>query len=185
MSSEVGSGQVAVVAVLDEAAPFEALPLDARSRPVGLGAGEGHPVRDDPVVLGGPDGEATPAAADVEERLVGLEAELAADEVHLVFLRLLELAVGLAVVGAGVEHERVEEERVEIVGYVVVVGDGLGVPPLRALPHDSASFIPKIPSKTIRRLARPRRSTSRTTSLATAAGNRSSWRSSQPGSPRP
>src|SRR5437867_11363698 len=97
-------GQVAVVAVLDDTAAFETLPLDARGRPVGLGAGEGHPVRDHSVVLGRPDGEAAPAAADIEERLAGLEPELAAAAVYLVFLRLLQLAVGLGVLGGSGGH---------------------------------------------------------------------------------
>src|SRR6266545_1842542 len=108
----------------------EAFPLDAVGGPVGLGPRERHAVRRDAVVLSGPDGEAAPAAADVEERLARLELELAADEIDLVLLGLLELAVGIAVVGAGVEHERVEKEGVEGVRHVVVVRDGLSVPPL-------------------------------------------------------
>src|SRR5712691_2650572 len=122
--------QVAVVTVLDEAAPLETFALDARGGPVGLRLRQRHPVRRDAVVLRGPDGEAAPAAADVEKRLPRLEPELAADEIDLVLLRLLELAVGVAVVGARVEHERVEEQGVEIVRHVVVVRNGLGVPPL-------------------------------------------------------
>src|SRR5262244_836811 len=178
-------GQVAQVAMLDEAASLESLALDARHGPVRLGFGKRHSVRGDPVVLRRPDAEPTPAAADVEERLPRLEPELAADEIDLVRLRLLELAVGLAIVGARVEHEGVEEERVEVIGHVVVMGNGLGVPSLGALPHDSASFIPKIPSNTMRRRANPRPSTTRTASRASPAGSRSSWRPSQSGSPRP
>src|SRR5262249_9057713 len=178
-------GQVAQVAMLDEAASLEALALDARHGPVRLGFGKRHPVRGDPVVLRRPDAEPTPAAANVEELLPRLEPELAADEIDLVRLRLLELAVGLAVVGARIEHEGIEEERVEVIGHVVVMGDGLGIPSLGAPPHDSASFIPKIPSNTMRRRANPRPSTTRTASRASPAGSRSSWRPSQPGSPRP
>src|SRR5215510_12572869 len=176
--------QIAQVAMLHEAAPLETFALDAGHGPVRLGLGEGHPVRGDAVVLHGPDAEPTPAAADVEERLSGLEAQLTAHEIDLVGLRLLELAVGLTIVGAGVEHERIQEEGVEVVGHVVVMGDGLRIPSLGP-PHDSASFIPKIPSNTMRRRASPRASTARTASRASPAGSRSSWRPSQPGSPRP
>src|SRR5215510_8023081 len=178
-------GQIAQVAIFHEAAPLEALALDAGHGPVRLGLGEGYPVRGDAVVLHGPDAEPAPAAADVEQGLSGLEAELAAHEIDLVDLRLLELAVGLTVVGAGVGHERIQEEGVEVVGHVVVMGDGLGIPSRGPSPHDSASFIPKIPSNTMRRRASPRASTTRTARRASPAGSRSSWRPSQPGSPRP
>ena len=56
-----------------------------------------------------------------------LEADLAADEVELGELGVLE---GLGAVGeqrAGVGHRLIEEEREELVGDVVVVADGLGV----------------------------------------------------------
>jgi len=122
--------QVAVVAVLDEAAPLEAKGLDAGGGPVGLRLGERHPVRRDAVVLRGPDREPAPAAADVEERLARFQPELAADEIDLVLLRLLELAVRIAIVGAGVEHERVQEQGVEVVRDIVVMRDGLSVAPL-------------------------------------------------------
>src|SRR5262245_13132328 len=178
-------GQVAQIAMLDEAASLESLALDARHGPVRLGFGKRHPVRGDPVVLRRPDAEPTPAAADVEERLPRLEPELAADEIDLVRLRLLELAVGLAVVGAGVEHEGVEEECVEVIGHVVVMGDGLGVPSLGALPHDSSSSTPTLPWRRSRRPATPRPSTAGTACRASPAGSRWSWRSSQSGSPRP
>src|SRR5262245_7452584 len=61
--------QVAEVAVLDAAAPLEALPLDARGGPLGLRARQRHAVRGHAVVLGRPDAEPAPPAADVEERL--------------------------------------------------------------------------------------------------------------------
>jgi hypothetical protein len=126
-----GAGrQVAVVAVLDEAAPLEAKGLDAGGGPVGLRPGERHPVRRNAVVLRRPDREPAPAAADVEECLAGLQPELAADEIDLVLLRLLELAVRIAIVGAGVEHERVQEQGVEVVRDIVVMRDGLSVAPL-------------------------------------------------------
>ena len=65
-----------------------------------------------------------PMSSSVSPRL---QPQLSAHEVELVVLRLLELAVGVAVVRAGVDHERVEEERVELVRDVVVVRDRLRV----------------------------------------------------------
>ena len=182
---------VAEVAVLDEAAPGKPLPRDPLRRPVRLRPGQGHAVGAHPIVLRGPDGQGAPAAADVEERLTGLQAQLAADEVELVRLRLLELAVGIAIVRAGVDHERVEEECIEVVRHVVVVGDRLRVvllapPPLHARASFAAgSFIPKMESNTTRRRARSEPSTRRTASRASASGSRLSCRPAQVGSPAP
>ena len=55
----------------------------------------------------------------------GLERELAADQVELVALRVGQGVVGVVggPVRAGVRHVLVEEERVEVVRQVVVVGD--------------------------------------------------------------
>jgi len=46
---------------------------------------EGDPVRLNAVVLGRPDGEPSPSAADVEHGLAGLETELAAHEIDNIF----------------------------------------------------------------------------------------------------
>ena len=135
-------------------------------------------------MLGGPDGETPPPAADVEQGLAGLEPQLAAHQVQLVRLGLLQLAVGVPVVGARVDHERVEEQGVELVGLVVVVRDGLGVP-LLAPPHEVASFMPKIESKTTRRRARSEPSTTRTASRASTSGSRPIGRPIPVGSPGP
>jgi hypothetical protein len=165
---------IAEVAVLDHAAPLEAFALDARLRPFGLGAREGDPVRLDAVVLGRPDGEPSPSAADVEHGLAGLETKLAAHEIDLVLLRLLELAVGLAIVRAGVEHEGIEKERVELVRDVIVVRDGLGVALFARASHHAASRIPKMLLNTMRRRAAPRPRMSRTAIRATDSGRRPS-----------
>ncbi len=181
--------EIAHVAILDEAAPLEPLALDARGRPLRLLARQGDPVRLHPVVLGGPDAEAPPAATDVEHPLPRLQAELTADQVELLRLRLLELAVGVPVVRAGVDHQRVEEERVEVVGDVVVVRDGLGVVLLRpgtcGPGHGATSRIPKMELNTMRRRARAEPSTMRTPRRATASGKLESRRCSQPSSPGP
>src|SRR5438309_3974952 len=176
---------IAEIAVLDHATPLEALALDARLRPFGLGARESDSVRLDTVVLGRPDGEPSPSAADVEHGLTGLETELAADEIDLVLLRLLELTVGLAVVRAGVEHEGIEEERVELVRDIVVVRDRLRVPLLARASHHAASRMPKMLSNTMRRRAAATPRMSRTATRAIDSGRRPSWRSSQRGSPGP
>ena len=64
--------------------------------------------------------EAAPAAADVEEPFARLQAQLAADHLQLVALRLRDVVVPVGVVGAGVDHLRIEKERVEVVRQVVV-----------------------------------------------------------------
>src|SRR5207253_7289364 len=89
-------------------------------------------------------GEAAPAASDVEQGLAGAQLELATDEVELVLLGPLELAVGVAVVGARVDHERIEKEGVEVVRDIVMVGDRSRV--LTVRPHGATSPIPKITS---------------------------------------
>ncbi len=71
--------------------------------------------------------EAAPAAADVEEALPGLQAQLAADEVQLAELRRLEVGSAIGEVPAGVDHPAVEEEPVEVVRDIVMVADGFAV----------------------------------------------------------
>ena len=177
--------QVAHVEVLDPTALAESERRDALGGVVGLGARQGDAVGADAVVLGGPDGEAAPAAADVEQALVAAQAQLAADQIELVGLGLLERAVGLAIVGARVDHERIEEQRVEVVGDVVVVGDRPGVPRLGLRAHDATSFMPKMRSNTTRRRIAGLPRTNRTAAFATGSGTEGSRRPSQPGSPAP
>ena len=62
------------------------------------------------VVLGGVQGQPAPAAADVEEAFAGAQTQLAADQVELGELRVLQRVAGVAEVGARVHHERVEPE---------------------------------------------------------------------------
>ena len=64
-----------------------------------------------------------PAAADVEHALAGLEVELGGDMRLLVGLRLLEAVGRIGEVSAAVLQVVVEEERVEVVADVVMVGD--------------------------------------------------------------
>jgi hypothetical protein len=68
-----------------------------------------------------------PAAADVQQPLAGLQAQLAADVVQLALLRGVQVVVGRLEVGARIDHAPVEPQRVEVVRDVVMVGDGRAV----------------------------------------------------------
>ena len=82
------------------------------------------PVRLDAVMLRGMADQRAPAAADVEQAIAGLQPQLAADHVELVALRAGEIVVPVRLkVGAGIDHLRIEEEPVEGVRDVVVIGD--------------------------------------------------------------
>jgi hypothetical protein len=76
-----------------------------------------------PVLPGGVDRERAPARADLDEPQAGAELELAAEPVHLLDLRGLQVGPGRGEDRARVAHRRVEEEREEVVGQVVVRGD--------------------------------------------------------------
>jgi hypothetical protein len=65
-----------------------------------------------------------PAAADVEQPLALSEAELAADDVELALLSLIERVVRGDEVRARVDHASTEHEAVEAIRDVVVVADG-------------------------------------------------------------
>src|SRR5439155_18920575 len=91
-------GQIAVVEMVDARAAVEPGAVDRRLRPFRLRARQRDAVRLDAVALRGPHDQAAPATADVEEPLARLEAELPADEIELVLLRPVEIAVGTAVV---------------------------------------------------------------------------------------
>ena len=102
--------------------PFRA---DALAGERSLGFGQRYAVADDAVMLGRVDQHGAPAAADVEQRLAGLQAQLAADMVELVELRLVDPVREILEVAAAVDHALVEEEPVEVVRNIVVVGDRL------------------------------------------------------------
>lgn len=102
----------------------QALLGDAFAGVGGLFLGEGDAGDLRPVRTGGVDGHGTPAAADVQEPVALLQAELAADQVELVALGVLQGPPVLPV-GAGVDHGGAEHQGVEVVADVVVVADGL------------------------------------------------------------
>jgi hypothetical protein len=98
-------------------------------------AGHAHPV-----VLRRVDGEAAPAAADVEQPLALFEGELRADELELRPLRLLQRLGAARPDRARVGHRLVEEQREEVVRDVVVVRDGALVARDRVAPALRAQF---------------------------------------------
>lgn len=97
---------------------------DALAGERGLLGGEGHSGDLGAVLACCVHGHGAPAAADVEEAVALLQGELAADQVELVALGVLQAAAVLPV-GAGVDHGRAEDQFVEVIAHVVVVADGL------------------------------------------------------------
>ena len=97
---------------------------------VDLLAAEGDADHPGAVVAGGVDGHRTPTTAHVEQPGSGgvVNAQLAADQLVLGRLGLLERGAGRREPRAGVGHARAQHESVEAVSHVVVVADGLGVP---------------------------------------------------------
>ena len=119
-----------------EAALDLAVVLDAEAHAVGEAGGGGALGGDAVLLLGegdagdvgaGDAGEverhAAPAAADVEDAGAGADEELGGDQALLGELGLVERHVGPLEVGAGILHVAVEEEAVEPLVEVVVVGD--------------------------------------------------------------
>ena len=113
-----------------------AVVLQAEAHPVGEAGGGGALGGDAVLLLGEGDagdvgaadpGEverhAAPAAADVEDAGAGADQELGGDQPLLGELGLVERHVGVLEVGAGILHVAVEEEPVEPLVEVVVVGD--------------------------------------------------------------
>ena len=123
---EAGLRDVAVVAVADLGEIGQALVGDRVLRPHRLLLRQGDADGLD-AVGGGVADHAAPAAADVEQPVAGLQAQLLEHQPVLVLLRLLQRRVGVRVAGAGVGHRRAEHPLVERVGHVVVVVDGLRV----------------------------------------------------------
>ena len=100
--------------------------------------------RADAVVLGRVQDQPAPAAADVEEAFAGAQTQLAADQVELGELRVLQRVAGVAEVGARVDHARVEPEPVEVVADVVVMLDRVAVEPCgMARWLDGSAFAPR------------------------------------------
>ena len=87
---------------------------------------EGHAHRLNAIMLRRMADQRAPAAADVEMPGARLEAQFAADHVELVELALVDIVMEIGrVIGAGIDHLLVEEELIEGVRDVVVMGDVL------------------------------------------------------------
>ena len=121
----VGAGEIAVIAELDVDAVGEAGGGNARAGEVVLLLGNRDGGDAAAVGLGGVEGPAAPAGADLEDVIGGGEAEGAAEGVVFLALGFLEgeVRVGGRPLRGGIHHRRVEKEREEIVGEIVVLGD--------------------------------------------------------------
>lgn len=88
-----------------------------------LVAAQGDPRDMGPVQLAGKTGERSPAAANVQDFLAGLETNFFADDGHLVVLQLLEglLLVDIRDDARGVNHARTEEPTVEVVATIIMI----------------------------------------------------------------
>ena len=93
--------------------------------PLGLVAAEGDTSNMSTVVNRCEPGQSTPAAANVKHLLALLEANLFADNSHLVILELFEglLTVDVRDDTGSVDHTRAKEPAIEVVTAVVVVTD--------------------------------------------------------------
>ncbi len=100
------------------------------ARELGLLLRNGHANATDTVALGGELQGFAPATTDIQHTLPRAQAQLAADQVKLGFLRGVEI-VGIAPVAAAVHQALTEHGLVEIVAEVVVAAAHL----VAALPH--------------------------------------------------
>src|SRR5260370_40686464 len=86
------------------------------------------------VIRSGVKQQSSPAAADIQETLVRLQAQLAANEVELVSLgRLQRLAPGRKI-RARIHHLIVEKQPVEVVRHIVVMANGVAIACLAVRP---------------------------------------------------
>ena len=99
-------------------------PLPGQCR---LFVGNGDPHRHRSVVPGGVQHHAAPAAANIEQALAGLQAQLVADEFVLGRLGVFQRGGVVGEYRTRVRHRRPQNETVEVVGDVVVVAYGVGV----------------------------------------------------------
>jgi hypothetical protein len=121
-----GDGDLAVVHAEDLGLVLlDANALEAVVAPGGLVATECDTSNVCTVICRSELGECTPTAADVEHPLALLQADLLANNGHLVVLELLErlLLVDVGDDTRGVDHAWAEEPAVEVVTAVVVVAD--------------------------------------------------------------
>lgn len=118
-----GLGQVPVVHKLYGQQVLKALGLDAPLELLVLLLTQGDAGAADAVLLGGPDEQEAPAAADVQQGHPLLEVELFQNVVHLVHLGLVEGVVLPAEIAAGIAEGFIQPQLVKIVADVVVALD--------------------------------------------------------------
>ena len=120
----VAAGDVAVVLQADLDGQLERIGFCLP--PLLLFSGDGHAEHLTPVPLRSVDREAAPPASEIEHLHPWREADLAAHQIELRFLRLIQSPRVLPV-GARVDHALVEHDLVQIVAEVVVrSGDVVG-----------------------------------------------------------
>jgi hypothetical protein len=72
------------------------------------------------IFFGGMQRERTPSAPNVEERLAALNIQLSANVLNFAELRFVQTLIWTLKVTARIDHSRIEELRVELVGLVVM-----------------------------------------------------------------
>ncbi|MNS61036.1 hypothetical protein D3C72_940520 [compost metagenome] len=96
------------------------------------------------IVLCRPQQQAPPARAHIQKALARLQAQLAADQIELGLLGLRHIEIGLRVIRTRVDTARIEPQRIELVGDVVMKLDllrilGQGVQGRRARARQQAA----------------------------------------------
>ena len=129
-----GVGELTVVLQAHLHAVGEAALGDAFRDEITLLGREGHADRAHAVVLGGVQDQRAPPAPDVEQAHARPQVELAADEIQLGALGVHERLAGVGEVRRGVGHRVVEQQFVEVVRQVVMVGDRGPVASFRVQP---------------------------------------------------
>ncbi len=117
---EFDAGQIAEVPQFDRDAVLQTEPLDLFRGEVELRLRQRHAMRAHAVVLCRMADQPAPAAADVEQRFARAEPQLAARHVELRDLGRGEVRFPIPEIGAGIDHLRIEKERVEGVRDVIM-----------------------------------------------------------------
>ncbi|MNC37141.1 hypothetical protein D3C75_856960 [compost metagenome] len=120
-------GQFSIVEQLEFHQVFQAICLDARTSQFQLLFAQGNTQYFCAEVPGGITGQASPATADIQQVVAGLQSQLATQVVELLVLGYLQAFLTRFEIGARVSHVLVKPELVELVGKIVVVGNSLGV----------------------------------------------------------
>ena len=119
----IGTLNLKHVAELDDHAVLQAEPTDFFIGEGDLLLRQGDAAGFHAVMLRGVAGQRAPAAAHVEQGVAWLEAQAATNHLQLVELGLVQGIAPVGEVRTGVDHVRVEPERVKRVRNVVVIGD--------------------------------------------------------------